>query len=337
MVESLTGRGPAQETIRNRPRRIANKFARCAYLADVAIFYADELGVPPSTFWRESLEKLTPEVRTSLVRTTTKRFAQLIRDGVIYPEALTRSCTKVPPIGKYNHRTDEPVSVQEEFQLMEEPFFSITLNRYIPRSSFKFEDLPAVLSLACGEDTEARAIHGYFNPDSATSGVHVGIDRNGSSIEDARWLYRNNPNCHFIAGDLDSEQVRRQTEAVHPNFDMVVMRHFPVLPEGELWQRTLDGYAKFLRPGGLLMMTLYYPQEFEIVQEQGFPESYQVEVSERNKARSFNKRLFNQAMMHGAFGAMGVAFSDEPPQEQFTDVVENVFRQDQFIVLATKK
>lgn len=337
MVESLAGRDPSQESIRRRPRRIANRFARCPYQADVAIFYSDELGVSPSTFWPASLKKLTPEARTQLLKSTTERFAELIREGTIDPEAFIRSCSKLPPIGKFDRKTDEPISGLQELQRMEEPFFVPTLDQYVPKDYFSGA-VPSVLSLACGLDTEAAAIHRHFSPDGDQAGVHVGIDIDDKNIKDAKKLCGKNPAYTFLQGDLDSGLIREELGQIQPEFDMVIARHFPVLPAGDLWQRTLMNYRAFISKGGLVLMTLYYPEEFEIVKNAGFPEGYNIEVAERNRARTFNKRLFNRTMVYEAFSTMAAAFSDiELPQPQFEDSVENIFRQDQFVVLATKR
>ncbi len=331
MVEILAGHGRQSESIRQRPNRIANRFLRCNYWTDVAAFYAEELGdISPNSLFQRKFSELSAVEKSQLRQEVRDRFAQLVTNGIISPEALTRSCTRIPPVSHW-------VSPEEESQRMEEPFFALTLKRYIPKDSVMADGAPVVLSLACGVDAEARAIHRHFAPEGEKNSVHVGIDRNNSNIESARRLYKENPGYTFIEGDLDSEEVRRQLEDVHPEFDVIMMRHFPVLPEGELWRRTLKKYARFLKSEGLLVMTLYYPEEFEIVSQNGLPDEYTVEVAERNRARSFNKRLFNQVMIHEAFGALASALSDQPQQEQYADVVENVFQQDQFIILAKKK
>lgn len=336
MVENPAGRDPSQESIRRRPRRIANRFARSPYYSDIGLFYSDELGVDPSTFSLQRLKKLSPEQRLQLVQTTARKFADLIREGRISPDAFIRSCSKLPPIGKFDRKTDEPISGLQEFQRMEEPFFVPTLDQYVPKDYFSGA-VPSVLSLACGLDTEAAAIHRHFSPDEDKAGVHVGIDLDDKNIKDAKKLYKGNPDYAFLHGDLDSGLVREELGQIQPEFDMVVMRHFPVLPAGDLWQRTLTNYRSFIRQGGLVLMTLYYPEEFDIVRNAGFGEGYNIEVAERNRARTFNKRQFNRAMIYSTFETMAAAFSDMEPTNQFADVVDNTFRQDQFVVIATKK
>lgn len=327
MVENLAGQSPQIESIRHRPSRIANKLLRCKHWKEVAGFYEEELGdISPKTLFQRDYRELSADEKDKLKHAVRDKFAQLIKDSIISPEAFTQSCTRISPISHW-------ISLEEEFQRMQEPFFELTLSRYLPKNTLETDSPPAVLSLACGVDAEARAIHRHFSSESEKSGVHIGIDRNNSNIESARRLYRENPGYVFIEGDLDSKDVRNQVEEIRSEFDIVMMRHFPVLPEEDLWERTLKDYARFLRPGGFLVMTLYYPEEFETVSRVGIPSDYNVEVAERNKARSFNKRLFNQVIMQSVFGAL----ADELRQERYADVVENVFRQDQFVVLATKK
>lgn len=330
MVEAIENRGCMPESIRQRPMRIANRLLQCDYWPSVALFYADELkDVSPATLFDKKFSELTPEEKAKLRLAARDKFSQLIRAGDIDPEAFKHSCSMVPPVSSR-------MSMQEEFHEIEKPFFPIVLNRYIPQTTFRAEGTPSVLSLACGQDREADAIHDYFSSEPI-DGIHVGIDMNDDSIRDAQVLYRDKPNYRFIVGNLDSEEVKSQIEQVQPKFDIVVMRHFPVLPGGDLWQRTLKDYARFLRQGGLLMMTLYYPEEFETLIDRGFSDCYQVEVSERNKARAFNKRLLNKVRNEMLLGAMTMVFSSNSTKPQFDDVLDNVYRQDQFVLLAAKK
>lgn len=312
MIERLSGReiGKRQET-KYRPVRVANKFASCPFSAHVVTFYQDELGADSKELTLES---------------SWERFIELMKSGQIYPEALYLSCTSGPFVG---NRIAEP----ERFQKLEEPYFDLILKKYVPQAGFKPQGPVSVLSLACGVEAEAGAINKFFSgsEDENVRAIHVGIDSNKAAIEDARFLYKGKPGFTFINGDLRDIQTKKQLENIATEFDMIIMRHAPIAPAGDLWMQAVSDYSKYLKKDGLLMMTFYHGFEFEEVRKVGLPDCYKIQICERNKARAFNRAIYGRVMMMLVFSSLGgeESLNAEP--------VENVMNMDQYIIMAIKK
>lgn len=209
------------------------------------------------------------------------------------------------------------------------------LRKYLPQTDFQTTEPLSVLSLACGDDHEASTIEHYFNP-ASNQAYHVGIDRDQESILTARGLYLKHPNYHFIRGDLAKRSTLKQLEKFATQYDLLIMRHAPIMPEGDLWQRVLLNYSQYLRPGGLLLITTYYKEELETLQREGLPSCYQIMVSERNRARVFNRRLHRMATREMMGILMASVLSGKEPDLKFKDSLGNIMRRDQYLVLATK-
>jgi SAM-dependent methyltransferase len=318
---------------RTRPVRVVNELYRQGAHVNVAKFYTDELcevGFDTDRVDRETFDKLTPEERKQTASDLYEGLKKLARSGNIVTEAMFLSSRMWP-------RQQRSETARNYFARLDKPHFDLLLREYFSPYLHQEQQFSSVLSLGCGLDLEAQTIRQYLAP-VGVQPIHLGIDFDSAKIQDASKLNPSEANYHYIEGDANSQDTRDKLLSlvgVDYQFDLMVARHFPVWKHGDLWKRTLEGYAPYLKIGGLLLMTLYYDPEFEEVTSQGIPTVYQVATCERNKTRSFNRRVDIETIFGGFAGVLDSSNQSPYDNDPYQLWLNNMCR-DKFVILAQK-
>lgn len=318
---------------RTRPTRVVNELARDRFKASVVTFYADELaevGFDTNRVDKKALEKLSPAEKSQLCLDLYRSYRLLATSGLVNPEALYLSSRCQPR----QRRSEDGLHY---FARLDQPFFDLTLRQnldpYLPHD----QPFSSVLALGCGVDLEAATIRRRL-PLKNNRLIHVGVDLDAEKLKSARQLNPVEENYHYIEGEFNSESTRQALSQLVGStfqFDLVIARHFPVWKHGDLWDRTLTNYAPRLKKGGLLLLTLYYDQEFDEIISNGLllPPAYQMIVCERNKGRAFNQRVNMLTIFQGFMSTMGAStiLRDDPYQNWLNNNCR-----DKFVILGRK-
>jgi SAM-dependent methyltransferase len=144
-----------------------------------------------------------------------------------------------------------------------------------------------VLDAACGE--------GYGSALLAQAGAEVlGIDIDGDAVAHARQRYRNLPGLRFEQGDVTALDVLPDG-----GFDLILS--FETLEHVQAQERLLDGFARLLAPGGLLLVSTPDRRTYTDLTGEQNPhhvrELYRGEFEALLSARFAARRLFAQKLL----------------------------------------
>lgn len=142
---------------------------------------------------------------------------------------------------------------------------------------------PRVLEVGCGADPAASVLPGW---------TFYGVDLDGEALRRARADLEPTI-APGIGGNLDGEALRRACRAglrlvqadarrlpdlLHTRFGTVLLRHPDLIRRRAAWGEAIPRLPALLPPGGLLLITLYAPEEVEIVQALDLPPAYPLDA-----------------------------------------------------------
>lgn len=122
---------------------------------------------------------------------------------------------------------------------------------------------PRLLNVGCGDfpcaPTLAAALPGW---------MVVGVDRDGAALR--RAAAHNGPprgsTPHLVQGDA-----RDLTALLRAQFGVILVRHPDIFHSRATWTIALPGLVHLLVPGGILVISLYAPEETEMVRALALP------------------------------------------------------------------
>jgi hypothetical protein len=116
---------------------------------------------------------------------------------------------------------------------------------------------PRLLDAGCGDfpsmHTLRAALPGW---------MIMGLDRDGLALRRAHRALQANPDpaLHLIQAD-----VRALPVAYRASFGLIMIRHPDLFRNRAVWEQTIPALPGLLAPGGVLLITLYAPEEAEAV------------------------------------------------------------------------
>ena len=120
------------------------------------------------------------------------------------------------------------------------------------------DDLPPhVLNVGCGAYPSANTL-GELLP----GWTRYGVDIDGAALARARC-----PDLHLIQADARYLPVRA-------SFGLVIIRHPDLYRSYTAWAQIMPSLPALLAPGGLLLITLYAPEEVELIRALSLPPAY---------------------------------------------------------------
>jgi SAM-dependent methyltransferase len=112
---------------------------------------------------------------------------------------------------------------------------------------------PRLLEVGCGDDPGFALLPGWTG---------YGLDLDGAALRRAR-------HPRLIQADA-----RHLPGLLHTQFGMILIRHPDLFRHRAAWGEVIPRLPALLAPGGLLLITVYAPEEVEIVQALDLPPIY---------------------------------------------------------------
>jgi SAM-dependent methyltransferase len=120
------------------------------------------------------------------------------------------------------------------------------------------DDLPPrVLNVGCGAYPSAQPLS-----QALPGWTLYGVDVDGEPLRRARC-----PDLHLIQADARYLPVRA-------SFGLVIIRHPDLYRSYTAWAQIIPSLPALLAPGGLLLITLYAPEEVELIRALSLPPAY---------------------------------------------------------------
>jgi SAM-dependent methyltransferase len=134
---------------------------------------------------------------------------------------------------------------------------------------------PRALEVGCGESPAYEALivtwPGWF---------YLGLDYDGAALRIARenWMRQtaqpSGSDPHFIQADA-----RELPGLLRTRFGLILVRHPDLFRHRGAWADILCALPVLLMPGGVLVITLYAPEEVEIVETLALPPEIEISPS----------------------------------------------------------
>lgn len=98
----------------------------------------------------------------------------------------------------------------------------------------------------------------------------VGLDRDGHALRRARRSIHTNhadpdPVPHLVQADVRDLPMLFRPISRGGGFGLIIVRHPDLFRNRAVWEQTIPALPGLLAPGGVLLITLYAPEEAEIV------------------------------------------------------------------------
>jgi SAM-dependent methyltransferase len=120
------------------------------------------------------------------------------------------------------------------------------------------DDLPpCVLNVGCGAYPSAQILR-----DALPGWTLYGMDIDGDALRRAR-----RPDLHLVQADARHLPLRA-------SFGLVTIRHPDLYRSYTAWAQSMPSLFSNLAPGGLLLITLYAPEEVELIRALNLPPAF---------------------------------------------------------------
>jgi SAM-dependent methyltransferase len=117
------------------------------------------------------------------------------------------------------------------------------------------------LDAGCGDFPSMRTLR------AALPGwMIVGLDRDGPALHRAHLFAQADPTLHLIQAD-----VRDLPMLFRAAFGLIMIRHPDLFRNRTVWEQAIPALLGLLAPGGVLLITLYAPEEVEIISALNLP------------------------------------------------------------------
>lgn len=137
----------------------------------------------------------------------------------------------------------------------------VTTIPQVPKDKYRLRSQVRILDVACGEATNAAALHAYFGKadygQKGSNVTYIGIDIDPIQIEAAHSIHLDRPDLKFVIADATKLSDRPELQGL---FDIVVIRHPEFFNNGipnEVWLDIVKEAFSKLNRGGLLIITNY--------------------------------------------------------------------------------
>lgn len=125
---------------------------------------------------------------------------------------------------------------------------------------------PSALEVGCGAFPAARGLAGVL-----PGWAFYGIDCDGAALRYAR--------CDAPLLCLVQADARGLPGLFHACFGLILVRHPDVFHASAAWCAILPALPGLLAPGGVLLITLYAPEEVELITSFGLPPFHRLDES----------------------------------------------------------
>lgn len=133
---------------------------------------------------------------------------------------------------------------------------------------------PHALNIGCGDFPSLRTLR-----DALPGWMIVGMDRDGPALRRARQSLR--MDCaaplHLIQADARDLPDLFSHDHTPAPFGLIMLRHPDVFRHRAIWEQTIPALPALLAPGGVLLITLYAPEETEIIRALDLPPLVQLD------------------------------------------------------------
>jgi SAM-dependent methyltransferase len=119
---------------------------------------------------------------------------------------------------------------------------------------------PRVLNVGCGAYPSAQSLR-----EALPGWTLFGVDIDGDALRRARF-----PDLHLIQADARCLPVRGP-------FGLVIIRHPDLYRSYTAWAQVIPALPALLAPGGVLLITLYAPEEVELIRALSLPPAYSLD------------------------------------------------------------
>jgi trans-aconitate methyltransferase len=127
----------------------------------------------------------------------------------------------------------------------------------LPRLRSVLDQLPSndsrvVLNVGCGTFPSARTLHG-----ARPGWALVGVDVDENALRRARHTW---PDLRLLCADAI-----HLSGLLRARFGLILVRHPDVIRHRATWSRIIAALPNLLAPGGVLLVTVYAPEEVEVI------------------------------------------------------------------------
>jgi SAM-dependent methyltransferase len=127
---------------------------------------------------------------------------------------------------------------------------------------------PRLLNAGCGDFPSLKTLR------AALPGwMILALDRDGPALHRARRALQNNPDpaLHLIQADARDLLALFRPVQQNGGFGLIMIRHPDLFRNRAIWEQTIPALPDLLAPGGVLLITLYAPEEAEIIRALDLP------------------------------------------------------------------